>query len=207
MSTVDETADELVAVGALGQYHYCPRRYWYYRFYDAGDRSPDLIEGQALHRDQARQPGQFREQYLEAPSVGLRGSVDLTETQGETLVPVERKRATSGRYYWNDEVQLAGYCLLLEAALDRESVDYGYVYLYSTDERHRIEITERHRETVFDTIDAIQALSASDPPGVVDNPNKCRGCSVRHECLPATTTRLEPDVAADSEWSTVIYDE
>lgn len=193
---------DLVAVSALNQYLYCPRRYWYYRFYDAGDRSPDLVEGAALHRDQHRQRGQFREQYYVAPSLGLHGQVDLLEEADAGLVPVERKRATSGRYYWNDEVQLAGYCCLLSAATDTQ-VERGYIYLYETDERHEIAITDEHRQAVTDAVSAIRSMSPEEPPGVVDNPNKCSGCSVRHECLPAATSRVNPEIAAGSEWTEV----
>lgn len=193
---------ELVAVSALNQYLYCPRRYWYYRFYDAGDRSADFVEGTARHRDQRRQRDQFREQYYVAPSLDLHGQVDLVEETEQGLVPVERKRATSGRYYWNDEVQLAGYCCLLNAAAERQ-VDRGYIYLYETDKRHEILITEKHQQAVMDAISAIRSMSPDEPPGVVDNPNKCRGCSVRHECLPAATSRLDPEVAAGSEWAEV----
>lgn len=192
---------------ALNQYLYCPRRYWYYRFYDASDRSPALVEGSANHRDQHRQSGQYREQYYVAPDVGLHGAVDLVEFTDEHPVPVERKRGQSGQYYWNDEVQLAGYCQLLEAAGEFETIDTGYIYLYETDQRHRIQITDNHREAVSETIRAIQNLSPDAPPPVIDNPKKCRACSVRHECLPATTTRLSAENATNSEQTEVVTDE
>jgi len=188
----------------LNQYLYCPRRYWYYRFYDAGDRSPDLVEGNALHDGQSRTAEQYREQYFSAPSLGLHGKVDLVEVDNEdTLVPVERKRARKGRYYWNDEVQLAGYCLLVAVASGLDTVPDGYIYLYSTDERHRIEVTDEHRTAVTETVESIKALSPTVPPELVENPNKCRGCSVRHECLPAVTSRVTPDSVTDSEWAEV----
>lgn len=188
--------EDMIHVSALNQYLYCPRRLWYYRFYNPSDRSPDLVEGQAKHKQQARQKQQFRDQYFVAPSVGLHGRIDLldttTEGKEQVLVPVERKRASSGQYYWNDEVQLAGYCMLLEeAAASIDIIDYGYIYLYSTDQRHKITITDSHRTAVQDTIDAIKDLDPSSPPEIVDNSNKCQACSIQHRCLPATVSHLQ----------------
>lgn len=61
--------------------------------------------------------------------------VFVDTAQAAHPVPVERKRATSGEYYWNDEVQLTGYCLLIEAAHESVArVAEGEIYLYSTDE-------------------------------------------------------------------------
>ncbi len=189
---MSHNSETLLHVSALNQYLYCPRRLWYYRFYNPEDRSPDLVEGQATHQRQARQRDQFREQYFAAPELGLHGRVDLIETgHGDQYVPVERKRATSKRYYWNDEVQLAGYCLLIEKARDEvEMIDRGYIYLYSTDQRHEIDITDEHREAVRETLSHIQELDPAAPPSTADNPNKCQACSIRHRCLPTTVNRL-----------------
>jgi len=56
---------------------------------------------------------------------------------------------------------------------------------------------------VTDAVAAIRSLSADDPPGLVANPNKCGACSVRHECLPAVTSRINPGVADGSDWAEV----
>lgn len=197
----------LIHVSALNQYLYCPRRLWYYRFYAPEDYSPELVEGQAIHQRQSRQTDQFRDQYFAAPSVGLHGRVDLIEasqTGADNLTPVERKRASGKQYYWNDEVQLAGYCMLIEATLPAgQSVDQGYIYLYSTDQRHLIEISEDHRTAVKETINAIQSLEPGTPPDIVDNPNKCEACSIRHRCRPTTVTRLS-DTESSNTSSNVV---
>ena len=165
------------------------------------------MEGNANHRDQHRKSGQYREQYYVAPEVGLHGTVDLIEFTDGHPVPVERKRGQSGQYYWNDEVQLAGYCRLLEAAGEFDTIDRGYIYLYETDQRHQIQITDDHREAVTETVSAIRDLSPDAPPSVVENPKKCSACSVRHACLPATTTRLSSEEMTASEWREVVSDE
>lgn len=60
----------------------------------------------------------MNELYLESKELGLKGKIDILDVQDEQAMPVERKRAASGRYYWNDELQLTGYCMLLEANND-----------------------------------------------------------------------------------------
>ncbi|QZA89526.1 CRISPR-associated protein Cas4 [Salinarchaeum sp. IM2453] len=204
MTNIAHNNSDLIHVSALNQYLYCPRRLWYYRFYNPNDRSSDLVKGQAKHRSQARREQQFREQYFAAPVISLHGRVDLLETDSEqdsqTLTPVERKRASSGQYYWNDEVQLAGYCMLIEHATpDVENIDSGIIYLYSTDQRHEVRITEKHRNAVSSTIESIRDLAPGSPPDIVDNSNKCQGCSIRHRCLPTTVSKFESATNKASE--------
>jgi len=114
-------------------------------------------------------------------------------------LPVERKRAGSGDYYWNDEVQIAGYCMLLEENVDGV-VREGAIYLYETDQRMHIPITEDHREAVRETVEAMGSMSYGDIPPLVDNPNKCEKCSTRQYCMPHETAILEPEKAEDTGW-------
>lgn len=199
MSTVrTDPAGHLIAVSTLSQYLYCARRCWYYRFFAPGDRSAALVDGQAKHATQTRRPGWLREQYFRSQKLGLHGSVDVIDrcdgggADQSTPVPVERKRAASGQYYWDDEVQVTAYGLLLEECLESvDKIDYGIVYLASTDERHRIELTDCRREAVRTVRDEVRALAPDQPPAPVENRNKCNGCSVRHHCQPSTEMHLD----------------
>ncbi|MFC7132353.1 MULTISPECIES: CRISPR-associated protein Cas4 [Salinibaculum] len=186
-------------MSALNQYLYCPRRWWYYEFFNPEDRSAVLVDGRTNHDSQSRTSTQFREQHFAAPDLCLHGAVDLLEQSEDEdhPTPVERKRGSSGRYYWNDEVQLAGYCLLLEHAVPEViTIESGYIYLYETDERHEITITDDHRCAVRETIAEIQALEPDNPPEVVDNPRKCEPCSVQHRCLPRTVETVSDDLSS-----------
>lgn len=189
------SSNQVIPVSALNQYLYCPRRYWYYRFFDPRDVSAALVDGQRQHDRQSQHPDWIRERYLRSEQLGLHGCVDVldeSETDTTTPIPVERKRATSGRVYRNDEIQVTAYGLLLEATSGAvETVDYGIVYLYETDERHRIELTQDRREAVHSIREKILQLESDDPPSLVENRNKCRGCSVRHYCQPETETYLD----------------
>jgi len=159
----------------------------------------ELVDGRSKHEKHSQRGGWITERYFRAPDLDLHGKIDLIESDGDVLTPVERKRAESGQYFPSDEVQLAGYCMLLEAAIE-EPVNVGYIYLYETDERYAIQITEDHRETVRKIIDKIRSLSVDDIPPLIDNPSKCEACSAREYCMPEETAILEPEKARGTGW-------
>lgn len=189
----------MINVSDLNQFGYCPRRYWYLHYYDTQGRNYQRVEGAVTHQSKSTRGGWVDELYLESEELGLKGKIDVLDTEDEQPIPVERKRASSGRYYWNDELQLAGYCMLLEANID-EPVREGVIYLYETDQRHRVEITEEHRQAVRNAVDDIRNMSVDDVPPLVDNPNKCEKCSTRQYCMPLETALLEPEKADGTGW-------
>ena len=191
--------DELVNISDLNQYQYCPRRYWYLHFFDTQGRNYQRIEGKTRHENKATRGDWLNELYLESESIGLKGKIDVLDLEGGRTIPIERKRASSGDYYWNDEVQIAGYCMLLEANVD-EVVREGAIYLYETDQRMHIPITEDHREAVRETVDAMRSMSPETVPPLTDNPNKCEACSAREYCMPQETATLEPEKARGTGW-------
>jgi len=191
--------DELVNVSDLNQYQYCPRRYWYLHFFDTQGRNYQRIEGKTRHENKSKRGNWLNELYLESESLGLKGKIDVLDLEDGRTVPVERKRASSGDYYWNDEVQIAGYCMLLEANID-ESVREGAIYLYETDQRMHVPITEDHREAVRETVDAMRSMSPGEVPSLTDNPTKCEKCPTREYCMPAETATLEPEKAEGTGW-------
>jgi CRISPR-associated exonuclease Cas4 len=192
-------SDELVNVSDLNQYQYCPRRYWYLHFYDTQGRNYYRIEGKTRHENKSTRGDWLNELYLESESLGLKGKIDVLDLKDGRTVPVERKRAGSGDYFWNDEVQIAGYCMLLEANIG-ESVREGAIYLYETDQRMHIPITDDHRESVRKQIEAMRSMSPDQVPPLTDNPNKCEKCSTREYCMPEETARLEPEKARGTGW-------
>ena len=191
--------DELVNVSDLNQYQYCPRRYWYLHFFDTQGRNYYRVEGKTTHERKSTRGDWLNELYLESESIGLKGKIDVLDMEDGRRLPVEWKRAGSGDYYWNDELQIAGYCMLLEENVDG-AVREGAIYLYETDQRMHIPITEDHREAVRETIKAMRSMSYEDIPPLVDNPNKCEKCSTRQYCMPHETAILEPEKAKDTGW-------
>jgi len=191
--------DYLISVSDLNQFVYCPRRYWYLHFYDTQGRSYERIEGKTKHENQSSRSNWLNELYLESETLGLKGKIDVLDMDGTRAVPVERKRAESGDYYRSDKIQIAGYCMLLEEHLD-EPVREGAIYLYETDQRMHIPITDDHRKTVRETIDAMQSMSVDTIPPLTDNPDKCEACSAREYCMPEETALLEPERARGTGW-------
>ncbi len=189
--------DELVNIGHINQYLYCPRRYYYINYFDTIEMNFYLKDGQLKHENQSRRGGWIRELYLKSEKLGIHGKIDVLESKniksiGTTLTPIERKRGSS--YHDNDEVQLAAYCMLLEDYLG-EPVRMGYLYLFGTNERYAITITDWHREKVLQVVQAIRNMTLDNIPEFVDNPNKCEKCSTVQYCLPEETKMLEKDDA------------
>jgi CRISPR-associated exonuclease Cas4 len=189
--------DELVNIGHINQYLYCPRRYYYINYFDTIEMNFYLKDGQLKHQNQSRRGGWIRELYLKSEKLGIHGKIDVLESKniksvGTTLTPIERKRGSS--YHDNDEVQLAAYCMLLEDYLD-EPVRMGYLYLFGTNERYAITITDWHREKVLQVVQAIRNMTLDNIPEFVDNPNKCEKCSTVQYCLPEETKMLEREDA------------
>ena len=191
--------NDLVNVADLNQYRYCPRRYWYLHFYDTQGRNYERIEGKTKHENKSTRGNWLNELYLESEELGLKGKVDVLDLEGDKVVPIERKRAESGDFYKSDEVQLAGYCMLLEEHLE-EPVREGAIYLYETDQRMHVPITQQHRETVREQVAAMRSMTADDVPPLTDNPNKCEKCSARAYCMPEETARLEPYRVEGTAW-------
>jgi CRISPR-associated exonuclease Cas4 len=190
--------EELLNVSDLNQFAYCPRRYWYLRFFDTQGRNYERTEGQSMHDSQSTRGGWLNELYLEDEELGLKGKIDVLELDGNPI-PIERKRAESGEYYKSDELQLAGYCLLLESHLD-EPVREGAIYLYETDQRMHVRITDDLRAAVRDRIEAMRGMDPEEVPPVTENPRKCEDCSTRSYCMPRETLMLEPARIPSEEW-------
>jgi len=179
----------LVNTSDLNQYLYCPRRLYYLMFYQTQGLNFVLAEGRSKHTHQSRRGQWYREMYLRSEKLHLHGKIDLLE--GKTkLTPVERKRGSS--YHDNDEVQLAAYCMLLEDYLD-EPVRMGYLYLFGTNERYAITITDWHRNKVLQVVEAIRNMRLDKIPDFADNPKKCEKCSTAAYCLPEETRMLEKE--------------
>lgn len=180
--------ENLVQVSEISQFVYCPRRFYYITFLDTIGKNYELTDGRLSHEGISRRGGWTREMYLISERYGLRGKIDIVE-EGETLTPIERKRAESGKYFESDELQLTAYCMLLEDNIDGK-VNVGYIYTESNDKRHIVRITGWHREQVKKIISTIQEMTIDNIPPFTDNRNKCVKCSTRGYCMPEESRML-----------------
>jgi len=191
--------DDLINVADLNQFSYCQRRYWYLHFYDTQGRNYERIEGKSKHENKSTRGDWVNELYLESEELGLKGKIDILDSTDGQMIPIERKRAESGDYYKSDELQLAGYCMLLEEHIG-EPVRQGAIYLYETDQRMHVPITDSHRETVREQIEAMRSMTVDSIPPLTDNPSKCEACSAREYCMPEETAMLEPQKVRGTGW-------
>jgi len=180
--------DELVQVGEINQFVYCPRRHYYIKFFDTIGKNYELTEGSVSHKNKSRRGGWTEEMYLRSEKHRLHGKIDVLD-ENDTLTPVERKRAESGSYFESDELQLAAYCMLLEDNVPG-SINVGYIYTESNRQRHAVRIQDWHREQVAEIVDVILDMTVDDIPPFVDNPSKCEKCSCREYCMPEESKML-----------------
>lgn len=193
--------EKLVQVQDINQFVYCPRRLYYQTFLDTVGKNYELVDGRMSHENASRRGGWTNELYLRSERHGIHGKIDVVE-DGDTLTPIERKRAESGTYYESDELQLAAYCMLLEDNVPG-SVNVGYIYTESNDRRHTVRIKDWHREQVAEIVSIIASMTVDDIPPLTDNPSKCEACSARSYCMPAETAALEPEKARETGWAEV----
>lgn len=193
-----ERQEELVQVQEINQFVYCPRRLHYQKFFDTTGKNYELVQGTKQHENKSSRGGWTDEMYLKSKEYGLHGKIDVIE-DGDDIVPVEQKRSESGSYFESDELQLAAYCLLLEDNTSG-SVNMGYIYTRSNDQRHAVRIGEWHRNQIEEIVSIIQDMTAEDIPPLTDNPEKCEACSARQYCMPMETAMLEPEKAEGTGW-------
>ena len=158
-----------------------------------------LKDGLIKHANMSRRGGWIKELYIKSEKLGIHGKIDVVEiknirSSGIVMIPIERKRGSS--YHDNDEVQLAAYCMLLEDYLD-EPVRMGYLYLFGTNERYAITITDWHREKVLEVVEAIRNMALDKIPNFTENRNKCEKCSTVQYCMPEETMMLEGESAKE----------
>jgi len=80
-------------------------------------------------------------------------------------------------------------------------VNVGYIYLYSTDTRHSVRITQDHRETVQEILRRIRAMSVDSIPSLTQSQSKCEACSARTYCMPgARRLSSSPSDAEGTGW-------
>lgn len=208
---MEAATPDLIPARMLNEHVYCPRLA-YLEWVDGAFRhNADTAEGTFVHRRVDRERGTPPEPdggdaeaaptdrppstsvTLGSERLGLTAKIDLLQSDGEAVVPIEYKRgspASPDAPLHNPElVQLAAQALLLRDAGYR--VERGEAYFAETRSRHSIEIDDG---LAARTLEAAQELRtnverAEAPPPLVDSP-KCPRCSLVGICLPDETNLL-----------------
>jgi len=186
----EEDADS-IAVSALNQYAYCPRRCALIFMDNEFEDNIHTQRGTAEH-DRADQTFHVcniegvRLEYalpIWSGRMGLSGRCDVVEFHPDgTVYPVEYKHGKRQKWL-NDDVQLAAQALCLEEMLSVR-VERGAIFHKTSIHRREVEFTPELRRQVEEMTKAIHELLASDqlPPPI--NNQRCPECSLRNVCLP-----------------------
>lgn len=192
MSELLNDSAEVIALSALNQYSYCPRRcaliFMDHEFVDnihtqRGTEEHERAD-QTFHVCDA---AGVRVEYalpVWSRRLGLSGRCDVVEFHPDgTVYPVEYKHGKKHKWL-NDDLQLAAQALCLEEMLSI-SIGRGAIFHKGSMHRREVEFTQELRGQVEDAIAAIHALLSSGhlPPPI--NNQRCPECSLKNICLPS----------------------
>lgn len=224
----DDKDKDYLPARMLNEFTYCPRLFYYEHVEGVFVHNQETVEGAILHRRvdakedafpppeelaESTEPIRSRSVMLSSERLGIVAKMDLIESTGERVTPVDYKR---GRPHessdgppvaWDpDRVQLAAQALILR---DQGYLcDEGIVYYAKTKQRVRVPIDEALVAQTVDVIEQARALATGGqiPPPLVDSP-KCPRCSLVGICLPDETIRsVEANARAEQRVQLTLFD-
>ena len=171
--------DDYLAISKINTVVYCPRRYFIEVVLSENISNHHLIEGAGLHERTVREG----EAWVWSDSLGIVGIADQVKREAGKLVPYEFKKGRVGQRE-SDRAQLCAIALCLEEQR-QTSIEYGYIYYHYNRQKVRVDIDEDLRRDTLTAIGKMREINGSSHfPPVIDNPQKCRGCSVYEACQP-----------------------
>lgn len=188
--------NDYIPIAALNQYDYCPHRCW--RMFCAGEFLDNqyTLEGTHLHERVHTVGDGYREEvwqiraiWLKSERYSLIGKADLIEAHDGSWYPVEYKRSAKGEFD-NDALQVCAQALCLEE-MTGQSITQGFVYYAQSHQRQAIAFNDELRQAAIATLAAVQTLlETGQMPPAIYSP-RCRGCSLRQQCLPQAATKVD----------------
>ncbi|MCG9128636.1 CRISPR-associated endonuclease Cas1 [Candidatus Poribacteria bacterium] len=183
-------SETYIPISQINTYVFCPRRFYYETIEGHQVINEHVEEGKIKHENvhtevTDRKKGDriiSRRQYLASDSLGISGFTDLVEEKGDTLYPVEYKKAGVGDWL-NDQVQLCLQGLLLEEKTGK-SIPHGYMYYIGSKRRRKVLFNKELRETTLRCVTEAHSLLETQKIPKPVHDNRCNGCSVRPICLP-----------------------
>lgn len=191
----------------LNEFVYCPRLFFYEWVEGIFAHSADTVEGALRHEkletksDPLPPPDQetqihSRSVTLSSETHRLIAKMDLIESEGGTVVPVDYKKGSprdtdDGPQAWPaDRVQLCAQALILRD--DGYRCDVAVAYYHATRQRVRVAVDDALVGETLAALEGARALAARGevPPPLVDSP-KCPRCSLVGICLPDETALCE----------------
>lgn len=198
MSNIQIESAEPIAVSALNQYAYCPRRcaliFMDYEFTDnihtqRGTEEHERVD-QTFHVCDAE--GVRVEYALPVWSrrLGLSGRCDVVEFHADgSVYPVEYKHGKKQKWL-NDDLQLAAQGICLEEMLNI-TIERGAIFHKGSMHRREVEFSQELRKQVENTVAAIHDLLASGHLPTPINNQRCPECSMKNVCLPVVVAERQ----------------
>ena len=196
----DET---LVPVRMVNEWVYCPRLAYLEWVEGEWADTGDTAQGRRVHRrvDTERgslpAPEETDQEFARATSVtlsseshGIIAKMDVVETQGDCVVPVDFKKGkrphVAAGAYDPERVQLCAQGLILED--NGYTATEGALWFAGSRERVYVRFDEELRAQTRAAISELRLAAASGrrPPPLEDSP-KCTRCSLAGICLPDET--------------------
>ncbi len=179
-----------IAVSALNQYAYCPRRCGLIFLECDFEDNIHTARGTAEHErvDAVRhEMAEGRRMATALPlwceRLGLVGKADVVEFLADgTPYPVEYKHGARKKWL-NDDLQLAAQALCLEE-MTGKPVPKGAIYHHTSRRRREVTITDALRHQVEETVAAVRAMLESGILPAPLNDARCRECSLKEICQP-----------------------
>jgi CRISPR-associated protein Cas1 len=191
----------LMPARMVNEYQYCPRLAYLEWVQGEWQESSDTVEGRHTHRRVDKPGGELpppedlasderihaRSITLSSNRLGLIAKIDLVESEGEAVLPVDYKRGkrphTAKGAYDPERVQLCVQGMILQEHGYR--CDEGVLYFSDSRERVRVVFDEELRAATRNAVDGLRLIAAGGqlPPPLEDSP-KCPRCSLVGICLP-----------------------
>lgn len=197
---------DLIPVRMLNEQAYCPRLAYFEWVQGDFEDNADTVDGRFQHRNVDHEAGELpdpdepiperlhaRSVLLSAPLAGLIAKMDLVESDGEVVTPVDYKRgrapSTPERSWEPERVQLCAQAMILEENGYRAT--RGILYFVASKQRVEILFDDVLRARTQEQILEMRGMCAraEPPPPLVDSP-KCPRCSLVNICLPDETNLL-----------------
>lgn len=192
MSGVLRDSVEPVAVSALNQYAYCPRRCALIFMDQEFEDNIHTQQGTGEHErvDQTFHVCDIEGVRLEyalpiwSRRLGLSGRCDVVEFRPDgSVYPVEYKHGKK-RKWLNDDLQVAAQALCLEEMLNIR-IEKGAIFHKGSMRRREVALTDELRRLTEETASAVHALlSSGSLPSPINN-QRCPECSLKSICMPS----------------------
>ncbi len=171
---------DYLPISKLNTVVFCPRRYYIESILQDTAVNYHMIEGSGLHERAQRENEGV---YVWHDELGISGIVDKVSYEDGHWVITDLKKGYLGEHA-SDQVQLCALALSYQAVTGRAQHN-GILYYHRTRRRLQVTYTAELKQAVHDAVAHMRHIAQQNSyPPVIDNVNKCRGCSVRDACQP-----------------------